>query len=84
MKGGITVHTLSYAVAVWLHLSFWFAVRQYFNCGVVCSGVLECCLQTLSHKIVFMTKQVFIRRFIHSNCLNYLVDVISKYLQTLV
>jgi hypothetical protein len=77
MKGSITLHTLSYAVAVWLHLSFCFTVRQYFNGGVICRGELDCCLQTLSHKIVFLTKWVFIRRFIHNSYLNYLVDIVN-------
>jgi len=33
MKGSITVHTLSYATAVCLHISFCFTVRQYFKGG---------------------------------------------------
>lgn len=33
MKGSVIVHTLSYTMAVCLHLSFCFAVRQYFNGG---------------------------------------------------
>jgi hypothetical protein len=38
MKCSITVHTLSYAVAVWLHLSVCFAVRQHFNHGDYLQG----------------------------------------------
>lgn len=81
----LTVHTLSFAVAVWLHQSFCFQVRQYFNCGDYLQGTVELLLTNLiSQDSVPDKAGFFIRRFIHSSHLNYLVDVISKYLQTLV
>jgi hypothetical protein len=78
MKGSITIHTPSYAVAVWLHLSFYFAVRGLFV------GEIRLLLKNLTLQDSVPDKAGFYQEIYLSSHLNYLVDVITKYLQSLV